>query len=191
MKLIVANSGRFRSFKCLNYFVMGLFKMRKYIYNIKIIQISTNIRGRDSNTIKCVDSTPTLKFIPEAIRQIHTPHHGHKKSRTWSWMIHLHPFHSIPIAAHPHPTHIHSWEKAISNFEILKFNVKALDVKVHIVDPVSSRCISFSFRVNWNNHYIDMANKMFDIEKAYHNYWNKKSQIKVFPTELFRHLIKW
>ena len=55
---------------------------------------------------------------------------------------------------HTHTQHTHSWYKAISNFEILKFNVKALAVKGHIVDPVSSRCISVSLSIGTTIIYI-------------------------------------
>ena len=35
----------------------------------------------------------------------------------------------------------------------------------HILYPVSNRCISFSFHINWTNHAWDMAKIVFDPEK--------------------------
>ena len=35
----------------------------------------------------------------------------------------------------------------------------------HIVHPVSNRCTSFSFHVNWINHSWDLANRVVDLEK--------------------------
>ena len=46
----------------------------------------------------------------------------------------------------------------------------------HIVHPLSNRCTSFSFNVNWTNHSWDMANIVFDHEKEHIWNFEKKSQ---------------
>ena len=55
----------------------------------------------------------------------------------------------------------------------------------HIIDPVSNQCISFLFHMNWTNHFWDMANIVFDLEK---NIQNLKKQTKTLLTELLLNL---
>ena len=60
----------------------------------------------------------------------------------------------------------------------------------HIVHPVSNRCISFSFHIDWTNHSWDMSNRVFDLEKHIRNFQRKFDKIRVF-TEFCQNLIRW
>ena len=62
--------------------------------------------------------------------------------------------------------------------------------QVHIVHPISNRCTSFSFHINWTNRSWDMSNRVFDLEKNTSKIFEENVAKKEFPTEFIQNLIR-
>ena len=50
----------------------------------------------------------------------------------------------------------------------------------HIIHPVCNRCTSFSFHINQTNHFWDMTNRVFDLDKTHPKFSKKIWQKRVY-----------
>ena len=55
----------------------------------------------------------------------------------------------------------------------------------HKVHPVSNRCTSYSFHINWTNHSWDMFNRVLDLEGTHPKIWQQKVSNRI-PPKLIR-----
>ena len=133
-----------------------MFHTRKMIWKYDLVFMYT-FYGTDYKLklIRYVDGTPTSEVTPVTICYMHTPHHGCPyvmvmviNDRLASLSFH---------ASQPS----HSSNKAISNCEL-----QGVDKDLgHIAHPVSNRCTSFWFHINWTKHSWDLSNRVLDLEK--------------------------
>ena len=121
------------------------------------------------------------KAISDSDLEISTP-----SSRSWSWVwskgkvIQSAQFHINSLRFHftsIRPT------IPISNFDLETSKLKVMSEfksQGNILYPVSNRCTSFSFHINWTNHSWDMAKIVFNLEKTHLKFIKKICQNNSF-----------
>ena len=150
------------------------FIQEKWFESMTSSSLCTLFYGTDYKLqiIRYVDGTPTSEVTPVTICYIHPPHHGCPYVMV---MVINDRLASLSFHANQ-PSQ--SSNKAISNFEL-----QGVDKDLgHIAHPVSNRCTSFWFHINWTKHSWDLSNRVLDLEKTHPK--------KRFPAEFLKNLIR-